>query len=179
MNIEKLTAGKNIPDEFNVLIEIPCQSEPVKYEIDKESGALKVDRFIATAMHYPANYGYIPGTLAEDGDPADALVITPVPLIPGSIIACRPLGLLKMLDEAGSDAKILAVPTNKLTTLYQNIQSYLDVPPYLRAAIQHFFEHYKDLEANKWVKVEGWENIDAAKKEILSSIERYKVTEKQ
>jgi inorganic pyrophosphatase len=174
MSFDKVGAGNALPEEFNVVIEIPAKSEPIKYEVDKDSGALLVDRFIATSMRYPVNYGYIPATLADDGDPADALVITPAPLISGSVIACRPIGVLKMTDESGVDAKILAVPTRKLTTLYDDHETFEDVSLYLREAIQHFFEHYKDLEKGKWVKVEGWAGPDEAKKEILDSVERYR-----
>ena len=173
MSLDRVGPGSNIPETFNVIIEIPAKSEPVKYEVDKDSATLMVDRFIATSMRYPTNYGYIPDTLAEDDDPADALVITPVPLIPGSIIACRPLGMLQMTDESGVDAKILAVPISKLTTMYDAVESFEDVSLYLREAIQHFFEHYKDLEKGKWVKIDGWLGVDAAKQEILSSVERY------
>lgn len=168
--------GDNLPEQINVIIEIPAHSEPVKYEIDKASGALFVDRFMATAMYYPTNYGYIPQTLSEDGDPVDVLVITPVPLVSGSVIMCRPIGLLKMTDESGVDAKILAVPVHKLSSLYNNIHSPEDVPEGLLNSISHFFEHYKDLEKGKWVKVEGWHGSKAAKEEILASINRQKLS---
>ena len=173
MNIEKVKVGDNAPNEINVIIEIPARSEPVKYEIDKDSGALFVDRFMGTAMFYPANYGYIPQTLSEDGDPCDVLVITPVPLISGSVITARPIGMLKMTDEAGVDAKILCVPTDKLCGMYRSAQSPDDVSQHLLSTICHFFEHYKDLEENKWVKVEGWVGRDEAKAEILSGLDRY------
>lgn len=173
MNINKIGAGSKAPHEVHAIIEIPAQSGPVKYEVDKESGAMFVDRFMSTAMFYPCNYGYIPQTLGEDGDPVDILVITPVPLISGAVVKVRPIGLLKMTDEAGGDAKLLAVPTDKLLPMYSNIKEYSDVMPHLLAMITHFFEHYKDLEANKWVKVEGWEGSEVAKQEILASIERY------
>ena len=156
MNLDRVTSGKNLPDDINVIIEIPSHSDPVKYEVDKETGAMFVDRFMNTAMHYPCNYGYVPHTLSEDGDPVDVLVVTPVPLISGSVIRCRPLGLLRMTDEAGPDSKILAVPIDKLCSLYRQMQKPEDMPPLLLAQIAHFFEHYKDLEPNKWVKVEGW-----------------------
>ena len=174
MNLDRVTSGKNLPDDINVIIEIPSHSDPVKYEVDKETGAMFVDRFMNTAMHYPCNYGYVPHTLSEDGDPVDVLVVTPVPLISGSVIRCRPLGLLRMTDEAGPDSKILAVPIDKLCSLYRQMQKPEDMPPLLLAQIAHFFEHYKDLEPNKWVKVEGWENAPSAKAEILSGVERYK-----
>ena len=173
MNLDRVSSGKNLPDDINVIIEIPSHSDPVKYEVDKETGAMFVDRFMNTAMHYPCNYGYIPHTLSEDGDPVDVLVVTPVPLISGSVIRCRPLGLLRMTDEAGPDSKILAVPIDKLCSLYRQMQKPEDMPPLLLAQIAHFFEHYKDLEPNKWVKVEGWENGSAAKTEVLAGVSRY------
>ncbi len=177
MSFSQVHAGENIPDEVNVIIEIPAHSGPVKYEVDKDSGTLIVDRFMSTAMFYPCNYGYVPNTLSEDGDPVDVLVVTPVPLIPGAVIKARPIAMLKMTDEAGPDAKVLAVPTNKLSTCYKHVNNANDLAPELLAAITHFFEHYKDLEAGKWVKVEGWCEADVAKQEILSSIERYQLTE--
>ena len=173
MNLDRVTSGKDVPNDVNVIIEIPSHSDPVKYEVDKETGAMFVDRFMNTAMHYPCNYGYVPHTLSEDGDPVDVLVITPVPLISGSVIRCRPIGILKMTDEAGPDAKILAVPIDKLCTLYRHAQGPDDVPAQLLAQIAHFFEHYKDLEPNKWVKVEGWADAATAKTEILASLARF------
>uniref|UniRef100_UPI003D0ACEC1 inorganic diphosphatase n=1 Tax=Sedimenticola sp. TaxID=1940285 RepID=UPI003D0ACEC1 len=151
-----------------------AHSDPVKYEVDKETGAMFVDRFMNTAMHYPCNYGYVPHTLSLDGDPVDVLVVTPVPLIPGSVIRCRPVGVLKMTDESGDDAKILAVPIDKLCRLYQKAHDIEDVSPVLKDQIAHFFEHYKDLDEGKWVRVEGWGGVEDAKKEILASIEMYK-----
>ena len=139
MNLDRVTSGKNLPDDINVIIEIPSHSDPVKYEVDKETGAMFVDRFMNTAMHYPCNYGYVPHTLSEDGDPVDVLVVTPVPLISGSVIRCRPLGLLRMTDEAGPDSKILAVPIDKLCSLYRQMQKPEDMPPLLLAQIAHFF----------------------------------------
>jgi len=173
MNLDRVGTGRSIPDDFNVIIEIPSHSDPVKYEVDKETGAMFVDRFMNTAMHYPCNYGYIPHTLSEDGDPVDVLVITPVPLISGSVIRCRAIGILKMTDEAGPDAKLLAVPIDKLCTLYRHAKSPDDISANLLAQISHFFEHYKDLEPNKWVKVEGWGGIDDAKQEILNAVARF------
>lgn len=173
MGLNQIECGSNIPDEINVIIEIPMHGQPVKYEIEKNSGALFVDRFLTTAMFYPANYGYIPNTLSEDGDPLDVLVVTPVPLLSGSVIPCRVVGMLKMTDESGIDAKLLAVPTNKLTRMYEAVTSYKDLPAYLLDSLEHFFSHYKDLEAGKWVKVDGWEDADTAKKEIISSIARF------
>jgi inorganic pyrophosphatase len=173
MNLDRVTSGKDVPHDINVIIEIPAHSDPVKYEVDKETGAMFVDRFMNTAMHYPCNYGYIPHTLSEDGDPVDVLVVTPVPLISGSVIRCRPIGMLRMTDEAGPDAKLLAVPIDKLCTLYRQVQKAEDMPAQLIAQIAHFFAHYKDLEPNKWVKVEGWVDGNAAKAEILAGVTRY------
>ena len=173
MNLDRVGTGQNIPDDFNVIIEIPSHSDPVKYEVDKETGAMFVDRFMNTAMHYPCNYGYVPHTLSEDGDPVDVLVITPVPLISGSVIRCRAIGLLKMTDEAGPDGKVLAVPIDKLCTLYRKARTPDDIPTNLLAQIAHFFEHYKDLEPNKWVKVEGWGSREDAKRELDGAVERF------
>jgi inorganic pyrophosphatase len=173
MNLDRVSTGKNVPDEVNVIIEIPSHSDPVKYEVDKETGAMFVDRFMNTAMHYPCNYGYIPHTLSEDGDAVDVLVITPIPLISGSVIQCRVVGMLSMTDEAGPDAKLLAVPITKLCKLYKDVESPKDVPELLLAQIKHFFEHYKDLEEGKWVKVEGWLEAKEAKAEITTAIKRY------
>lgn len=173
MSLNHVPAGKDIPNNLNVIIEIPAGGAPVKYEVEKDSGALFVDRFMGTAMYYPANYGYVPNTLSEDGDPVDVLVLTPTPLLPASVIRCRPVGMLSMTDESGADAKIIAVPVDKLSPHYKEIQEYSDLPKSTLAQIAHFFEHYKDLEEGKWVKIAGWENADAAKKEILASVERY------
>lgn len=173
MNPGLLTAGANAPAEFNAIIEIPSQSGPVKYEVDKATGTLLVDRFMTTAMYYPCNYGYIPQTLSEDGDPADVLVITPYPLIGGAMITCRPVGILRMTDESGKDAKILAVPGDKISVEYRHIKETTDVSPTLLHTIEHFFTHYKDLEPNKWVKIEGWGNAAEAREEIKRSLKRY------
>lgn len=173
MGLKRITSGRDVPNEINVIIEIPMRGEPVKYEVDKDSGALFVDRFMATAMFYPANYGYVPHTLSEDGDPVDVLVVTPVPLISGAVIPCRPVGMLKMTDESGVDAKILAVPTDKLSVMYRGMKTHLDLPAQLLSSIEHFFTHYKDLEDGKWVKVEGWEGPEAARREIIESVARY------
>ena len=173
MSLNKVPSGKNLPDDFNVIIEIPMHGEPVKYEVDKESGAIFVDRFMNTAMHYPCNYGYIPHTLCGDGDPVDVLVVTPVPLQTGVVVRCRPLGVLKMEDEGGQDAKLIAVPVDKLSTLYRGMQSHTDLPEITLKQISHFFEHYKDLEPNKWVKIEGWFGVEAARAEIMSSVANY------
>lgn len=173
MSLSAIPAGKNLPDEVNVIIEIPAQATPVKYEVDKDTGALFVDRFMATCMFYPANYGYVNNTLSEDGDPVDVLVITPHPLLAGSVIKCRPIGVLNMTDESGKDAKVLAVPVDKLSALYRDVNETTDVPELLLKQIEHFFERYKDLEPGKWVKVEGWGDSAAAKKEIVDSVTRY------
>jgi inorganic pyrophosphatase len=170
----KVGPGGKTPDEINVVIEIPSHSDPIKYEVDKETGALCVDRFLGTAMYYPCNYGYVPKTLSEDGDPVDVLVVAPFPLLIGCMIRCRPVGMLEMEDESGVDAKILAVPIDKLSTLYRGVKTWADLPAELTKSIQHFFEHYKDLEENKWVKVKEWKGVEAAKEEIRASIERYK-----
>ena len=174
MNLDRVTAGRDLANDFNVIVEIPMNADPIKYEIDKETGALFVDRFVQTAMHYPCNYGYIPNTLSDDGDPVDVLVMTPFPLMPGVVVRCRPIGLLKMVDEAGGDTKLLAVPIDKLTPLYRNIQAARDLPEMMLSQITHFFAHYKDLEAGKWVKVEGWGGPEEAKQEIVESVKRYK-----
>ncbi len=173
MSLSKVGPGNTLPDEFNVVIEISMNADPIKYEVDKETGALFVDRFIGAAMHYPCNYGYIPHTLGEDGDPLDVLVITPFPLHQGVVVRCRPLGMLNMQDESGGDAKLLAVPTDKILPWYKHWRSPQDLAPERLIQIQHFFEHYKDLEAGKWVKVQGWSESDAARAEILASVERY------
>ena len=173
MNFDNIPPGENPPENINVAIEIPANSQPIKYEIDKASHALFVDRFMATPMFYPANYGYIPNTLSEDGDPLDVLVVTPYPLVHGCVIRCRPVGVLNMSDEAGQDAKLLAVPHHKLSTLYDDVEEAKDLPTLLIDQIEHFFENYKDLEKGKWVKIDGWSNAKAAKEEILKSIKAY------
>ena len=173
MGLMRVDSGRDVPKEINVIIEIPMRGEPVKYEVDKETGTLFVDRFMTTSMFYPANYGYVPQTLSEDGDPVDVLVVTPIPLLSGTVIRCRPIGMLKMTDESGVDAKILAVPIDKLSKIYQSVQTHLDMPNHLLLSIEHFFQHYKDLEEGKWVKLNGWEGPDAARSEILASVERY------
>jgi len=173
MSLENLKAGEQLPDDINVVIEIPSHNHPIKYEVEKDSGMLMVDRFLGTAMFYPCEYGFIPHTLSEDGDPVDVLVISPFPLFPGAVIRCRPVGMLRMTDESGKDAKILAVPVNKLTPRYQHVQKPKDVGQELLNSIEHFFKHYKDLEAGKWVKIDGWEEVESARKEILASVQRY------
>jgi inorganic pyrophosphatase len=173
MSFDRVPAGKDVPNDFNVVIEIPMHGDPIKYEVDKETGAVFVDRFMSTAMHYPCNYGYIPHTLSDDGDPVDVLVISPVPLITGVVVRCRPVGMLKMEDEAGIDAKLLAVPIDKLCNLYRAIQSPRDLPELQLSQISHFFEHYKDLEPGKWVKISGWVGAEEAKEEILQGVARF------
>jgi len=173
MNLDRVSSGRNLPDDFNVIVEIPMNADPIKYEVDKETGALFVDRFMMTAMHYPCNYGYIPHTISDDGDPVDVLVITPVPVTVGAVIRCRPLGVLKMDDEAGGDAKLLAVPVDKVLPIYKHWSKPEDLQPERLMQIQHFFEHYKDLEPGKWVKVAGWFGPDHARAEIMDGVGRY------
>src|SRR6476661_2820190 len=174
MSLHNVTPGANAPDEFNVIIEIPMAADPIKYEVDKETGAVFVDRFMSTSMHYPCNYGYIPHTLSDDGDPCDVLVISPFPLITGVVVRCRPIGMLRMNDEAGGDAKILAVPIDRLSSMYRSIESPDDLPEIQLSQIAHFFEHYKDLEPGKWVRLAGWAGPDDARREISASVERYR-----
>ena len=170
MSYAQIPAGKDLPNDINVVIEIPANYAPIKYEIDKDADALFVDRFVGTAMFYPANYGYIPNTLSEDGDPLDVLVVTPHPVVPGAVIRARPVGMLMMQDESGVDAKLIAVPHDKLSPLYKGVKEHSDLPELLLRQIEHFFTHYKDLEAGKWVKIMGWENADAARAEIMKSL---------
>ena len=173
MSLNLVSAGKSLPDDFNVIIEISAHSDPIKYEADDGSGVLFVDRFMGTSMHYPCNYGYINHTIAGDGDPVDVLVVTPFSLPPGVVIRCRPLGMLAMEDEGGQDAKLLAVPVSKLTTLYDNIKTHEDMPALLLKQISHFFEHYKDLEPGKWVKVLDWRGLEEARQEIIEGVTRF------
>ena len=173
MTLNSISAGRNVPDDCNVIIEIPMNADPIKYEVDHETGAMFVDRFMGTAMHYPCNYGYVPMTIADDGDPVDVLVITPYPLIPGVVVTCRPLGLLKMEDEAGGDSKLLAVPIDKILPIYTHWQKPEDMNMLRLNQIQHFFEHYKDLEPGKWVKVTGWEGPESAREEIRTGVTRF------
>jgi inorganic pyrophosphatase len=173
MALNNVPSGKSLPNDFNVIIEIPKNSDPVKYEVDKDSGAIFVDRFMSTAMHYPCNYGYIPHTIAGDGDPVDVLVVTQYALPPGVVVRCRPVGMLAMTDEAGEDAKLLAVPVDKLSLRYRDVQTHTDLSSVLLDQISHFFEHYKDLEAGKFVKVIGWRGPEEAKKEIMEGVARF------
>ncbi len=170
MNLDRVGSGNNLPEDINVIIEIPSHSDPVKYEVDKETGALFVDRFMNTAMFYPCNYGYIPHTLSDDGDPVDVLVMSPYALISGSVVQCRPVGMLKMTDESGEDAKVIAVPHDPM---YDDIQDIGDIAKRKLDKLAHFFEHYKDLEKNKWVKLDGWAGKEEAKVEIMDSVARY------
>jgi inorganic pyrophosphatase len=173
MSLKHVGPGRNAPDEINVVVEIPAQTGPVKYEVDKASGAVFVDRFMATSMFYPCNYGYVPDSLADDGDPIDVMVVTPYPLIAGTVITCRPVSVLEMDDEAGDDAKIVAVPITRVARIYEHIQSAADLPAGLVHTIEHFFAHYKDLEPGKWVKVRGWGNADDAREYIAQALARY------
>jgi inorganic pyrophosphatase len=174
MSLDRVDSGRDLANDVNVIVEIPMHSDPIKYEVDKETGALFVDRFVSTSMHYPCNYGYVPQTLSEDGDPVDVLVITPFALVPGVVVRCRPIGLLKMEDEAGRDVKLLAVPIAKLTPLYRQIESARDLPELTLSQISHFFAHYKDLEPGKWVKVEGWGSPEEARREIEEGVKRFR-----
>lgn len=174
MDVSKISLGENPPFDVNVIIEVPAGTEPVKYELDKDSGALFVDRIMHTAMRYPCNYGFIPHTLADDGDPIDALLANHTPFMPGSVVRCRPLGVLEMDDEAGGDAKLLMVPVDKLYPSYRDVKSYEELPEIFLRQIAHFFEHYKDLESGKWVKVKGWSGVDKAVQLIEESIKAYK-----
>lgn len=174
MNMDKISIGKNPPEEVNVIIEVPMGHHPAKYELDKESGALFVDRLIHTPMYYPCNYGFIPHTESGDGDPVDVLVVSTAAILPGAVIAARPIGVLEMEDDGGVDEKILAVPTNKMHPYYKDVASYEDLPEIVCQQVQHFFEHYKDLEPGKWVKIRGWKGADHAKALIKEGIDRVK-----
>ncbi len=174
MSLDRVDAGRDLDNDVNVIVEIPMHSDPIKYEVDKATGALFVDRFVSTAMHYPCNYGYVPQTLADDGDPVDVLVIAPFALMPGVVVRCRPIGLLKMSDEAGGDTKLLAVPIDRLTPLYRRIETVRDLPEPTLAQIEHFFAHYKDLEPGKWVKVEGWGGPEEARRAIAEGVKRFR-----
>ena len=174
MRLDAIKIGTNPPHEVNVVIEVQIGGEPIKYELDKDSGTLVVDRFLYTPMRYPGNYGFIPHTLSEDGDPCDVLVANTRPIVPGAVISVRPIGVLRMKDEAGGDEKIVAVPTTRLTRRYENVHNYTDLPEISRQQIQHFFEHYKDLEPGKWVKINGWGNAAEARAYIAEAIARAK-----
>ena len=174
MRLEAIPPGSNAPEDINVIIEVPVGGEPIKYEMDKESGALFVDRYLYTSMRYPGNYGFVPNTLSDDGDPVDVIIASTRAITPGAVMNCRPIGVLKMSDEAGGDEKILAVPTSKLTRRYENVKNYTDLPAITLDQIKHFFEHYKDLEPGKWVKIGDWMDADTAKQMIVEAIERAK-----
>jgi inorganic pyrophosphatase len=172
MDITKIPPGKNPPHEINVLIEVPLRADPIKYEFDKETGAIFVDRYLYTTMFYPCNYGFIPNTLADDGDPTDVMVVGRMPVMPGAVLRARPIGVLKMEDEAGGDEKILAVPIARITPVHSKVISYKDIPELDLARIAHFFEHYKDLEPDKWVKLLGWGGPEEAHAMIMAAIDR-------
>jgi inorganic pyrophosphatase len=175
MRIDAVSIGKNPPHEVNVIVEVPVGGEPIKYEMDKEAGTLVVDRFLYTSMRYPGNYGFIPHTLSDDGDPCDVLIANQRGIVPGAIVAVRPVGVLRMQDEAGGDEKIVAVPVPRLTRRYEKVHNYTDLPEITLKQIEHFFQHYKDLESDKWVKVMGWGDAEEARQLILEGIERQKV----
>lgn len=174
MRIDAIPIGRNPPDDVNVIIEVPVGGEPIKYELDKASGTLFVDRFLYTPMRYPGNYGFIPHTLGSDGDPLDVLVCNTRAIVPGAVMSCRPVGVLLMEDDAGGDEKIIAVPTARITKRYEKIRSSTDLPEITLDQIRHFFEHYKDLEPGKWVKIKGWGDADEARRLIVEAIERAK-----
>ncbi len=174
MRLDTIPIGENAPEDINVIVEVPVGGEPIKYELDKASGALFVDRFLHTPMRYPGNYGFVPHTLSEDGDPIDVLIANTRPLAPGSVINCRPIGVLVMADEKGNDEKIIAVPSHKITRRYDAIRNFSDMPEITRLQIGHFFEHYKDLEPGKWVKVENWADAAHAKRMTQEAIDRAK-----
>lgn len=174
MNLDAIAVGRNPPEEVNVIVEVPVGGEPVKYEMDKASGAMVVDRFLYTAMRYPGNYGFIPKTRSGDNDPCDVLIANQRGIIPGAIVAVRPVGVLRMQDEAGVDEKIIAVPATRLTRRYEDIHNYTDLPQITIQQVQHFFEHYKDLESSKWVRVLGWGDAAEARDVIVEAIERYR-----
>jgi inorganic pyrophosphatase len=178
MRLDAIAIGKNPPEEVNVIVEVPVGGEPIKYEMDKESGTLVVDRFLYTSMRYPGNYGFIPHTLSEDGDPCDVLIANQRGIVPGAVVAVRPVGVLRMQDEAGGDEKIIAVPTTRLTRRYEKVISYTDLPDITLKQIEHFFQHYKDLESSKWVKMLGWGDGEEAKSLIREAIERAKNAKK-
>jgi inorganic pyrophosphatase len=178
MRLDAIAIGKNPPDEVNVIVEVPVGGEPIKYEMDKESGTLVVDRFLYTSMRYPGNYGFIPHTLSDDGDPCDVLIANQRGIVPGAVVAVRPVGVLRMQDEAGGDEKIIAVPTTRLTRRYEKVLTYTDLPEITLRQIEHFFEHYKDLESSKWVKVLGWGDAIEAKQLIVDAIARAQAKKK-
>lgn len=174
MRLEAIPIGKNPPHDINVIVEVPLGGEPIKYEMDKDAQILTVDRFLYTPMRYPGNYGFVPHTLSEDGDPIDVLIANTRPIMPGALISCRPIGVLKMEDDGGGDEKIIAVPSTKLTRRYENVVNYTDLPEISWKQIEHFFLHYKDLEPGKWVKLSGWGDAEEARRFIVEAIDRAK-----
>jgi inorganic pyrophosphatase len=176
MRIEAIATGNNPPEDVNVIIEVPVGGEPIKYEMDKDAGTLVVDRFLYTPMRYPGNYGFVPHTLSGDGDPIDVLVCNTRALFPGCFINVRPIGVLLMEDNAGLDEKIVAVPSPHLTKRYENVANYTDLPQISLDQVAHFFEHYKDLEPGKWVRLAGWVGADEARREIAQSVDRFRAT---
>lgn len=172
MRIDAISIGDNPPESVNAIIEVPIGGEPIKYEMDKNAGTMVVDRFLYTSMRYPGNYGFIPHTLSEDGDPVDLLIVSQRTLVPGAVIACRPVGVMKMVDEAGGDEKIIAVPVSRITQRYEKVKNYTDLPEIQVKQIEHFFEHYKDLESGKWARTDGWGDADEAKRLIEQAIAR-------
>lgn len=172
MRINAIRPGNSAPDDINVIIEVPVGGEPIKYELDKDSGALTVDRFLYTPMRYPGNYGFVPHTLSEDGDPIDVLICNTRAIVPGAVMNCRPIGVLEMEDDGGQDEKIIAVPSEQITRRYENVREYSDLPPITLEQIRHFFEHYKDLEPGKWVKIQGWADANTARMRIVEAINR-------
>ena len=178
MNLDAISVGKNPPEDVNVIIEVPIGGEPIKYEMDKASGALVVDRFLYTSMRYPGNYGFIPHTLSGDGDPCDVIVLNSRAIAPGAVMSCRIVGVLMMEDNAGEDEKLIAVPSDWLTQRYHHVKDYTDLPPIALAQVEHFFAHYKDLEPGKWVKISGWGVAAKARRLVLEGIERAKAEKK-
>ena len=178
MNLDALSVGRNPPEDVNVVIEVPSGGEPIKYEMDKASGALVVDRFLYTSMRYPGNYGFIPHTLSGDGDPIDVLIANQRGIVPGAVIAVRPIGVFLMQDESGVDEKVVAVPVSRLTRRYDQVRDYTQLPEITVKQIEHFFAHYKDLEPGKWVKVKGWGDAATARKMVLEGVERAKAAKK-
>jgi inorganic pyrophosphatase len=173
MRIDAISIGTKPPDDVNVIVEVPVGGQPIKYELDKKAGTLVVDRFLHTPMTYPGNYGFVPHTLSDDGDPIDVLICNTRPLVPGCVINVRPIGVLVMEDNSGQDEKIIAVPSTHLTKRYENVGDYQDLPEITLKQIEHFFSHYKDLEPGKWVKIGGWQGLDTARRLISEAIERY------
>jgi inorganic pyrophosphatase len=173
MSLANVPSGRNYPDDINVIIEVPMNSPAIKYEVDKDTGAIFVDRMLKTAMYYPCNYGYVPHTLCGDGDPVDVLVVLPLPMLPGTVVRCRAVGILIMEDEAGEDSKVIAVPVNDVTGIYRDIKTVEDLDDILLHQIAHFFDHYKDLERGKWVKTSGWQGVDRARRELVTARESF------